>query len=503
MRILFEGCLISKNIDILPSNLSGLTDKNGKLRAVGYFYNPDYGYVVMLPNCYKEHRTWQKYYQKEVAVIPQTVSSTDLDQLWELQSSLHFTLERYKRELDDKHDEKDKEGKQNLAKMPDQGMSRDDSFLDVLIRIRQFYRRNSDYVFMIARSNYFSGNINWSETISHRAEIIINNGKGVFYPNPIYTRSEVDVDNKLFVIFLSIVDYIKKYGCRLSIYIEIDLLSSYEIERLTKEKRGCQMLNSIRDRYYSDLAVEMWQLCYDFFDRAVYISNKDSGNEYFLSTSFNLVFEKMVDTVFANKELKKKLSSSWAEIDHAFIYDDPVIAGKTIYILDSKYYEQNENSSNLNRNCSSVQKQKAYVDKVYNDAAESSDGKVEDIVLLDSKHNSHRFIPNCFILPTHENESEIISLFDIYEYSHWPHKPLFDITTKYIFCFKLSLPVLIQKYVSSLSEVSDTRTLVQKRICTAIRDKISGIYKCCNPSSASEKRELFASGNNVYCYKKI
>lgn len=488
MLKLFQGERYD-NLKLPEHLLQKLTGGEKKLLAVGYYYSDSLGFVLMLPNAFKN-------------------SGTSLGNDWELLTSLHFMLERYVNDSSGKRSEIE-----HKFKMPESGKNRKESFLDVLIRIRKFYMQNSGFFFThIVRSFQPQGAIDWNATLSKTSEIIVNNGKSVIYPTPIHARHDIDIDHQLFILFLSIVRYIKRYGCTISIDIDLDLLSSKEIEGLSTSKRGCTFLKSIRDLYFSDIAVEMWQLCYDFFDHCVDIHNAEY-EEYFYTKSFNLVFEKMIDTIIADPLSSKKYSSSWARIDHVFGGPDPVIPGETtIYVLDSKCYEETVASdtstikSNLRKDSDSAHKQKAYIDKIYGDAAENG-GKTESgVTLLDYVNESYRFIPNCFIVPagdeitsnlqeTQVSDSQSQTTDKPFDYYHWKHKPLFAITTKYLFIFHIDLRRLMTVYSTKDSRVSELfRSEYRKKLHDKIKDYLYSKYdfNVTNPKSGEKFRKVTA-----------
>ncbi len=489
MLKLFQGEEIN-NIKI-PSNLTRILKHSKKLQAVGYYYSPATGYVLMLPNAFKKQRD---------AIVDD----------WELLVSVHFMLERYVRDSEGKSKDKD-----HRFQMPERGQTREDSFLDVLIRIRNFFRRNSSFFFThIARSLQPQGAIDWSATVSRGKEVVVNNGSDIFYPDPVYTRPDIDVDHKLFILFLSIVRFIKKYGCKIAIDLDLELLPDKEIEGLCASKRGCRLLKSIRDMYFSDIAIEMWQLCYDFFDRNVDI--RDDGNEeYFYTMSFNMVFEKMIDTVIADPVASKLYSSAWARIDHVFEGPDPIIPdSRTLYVLDSKCYEEYENTttqeirSNLHSDSDSAHKQKAYIDKIYGDAAKKGGKTASGILLLDYNNESHRFIPNCFIVPANDEMEDHLTtkkesgqMIDHYNYWHWTHRPLFGITTKYIFVFHIDLKNLMSVYSSNdMIGCTMLRNDFRKRIHDQIHDFLYEQYDF-NTSASPKNGEHFL--NTIAVYKQL
>lgn len=471
MLKLFQGEVVAPHIKI-PHHLSQkLTGGLHKLMAVGYYYSPETGYVLMLPNAFKNNKE---------------SSSND----WELLISVHFMLERYVRDSLGKSKDNDRR-----FQMPEFGKNRGESFLDVLIRIRRFFKCNSNFFFThIAKSCQQTGVIDWGATVAKTREIIVNRGADVLYPSPVYARHDIDVDHRLFVLFLSIVRYLKKYGCIITEDLEIELLSDKEIEGMCTSKRGCRLLKSIRDLYYSDMAIEMWQLCYDFFDRSVSLQDR-AYEEYFYTMSFNLVFEKMIDTIIADPMASKKYSSAWARIDHVFEGPDPVIPNsKTLYVLDSKCYEEHESAdtsvirSNLNSDSDSAHKQKAYIDKIYGEAAKNGGKTKNGIILLDHVNKTHRFIPNCFIVPTGDTENPTIEscnydnkkyghMIGHFEYWHWKHKPLFGITTKYIFIFHIDLRSLMRVYSSkNLMVGSEFRNKIREKIFYEIKEFLLSQY---------------------------
>jgi hypothetical protein len=148
-------------------------------------------------------------------------------------------------------------------------------------------------------------------------------------------------------MFFSIVHYIcDTYGFQATINCNYDLITGSRFAQYLKGY-GCTRLRQIKYKYFTDKALEIWSLCYDFFDRATQIHSSRGRKEYLFATSFYLVFEAMVDELIGEKNLPVGLKEQkdGKIIDHIYPYKALVNPVNDIYhIADSKYYRTGANT---------------------------------------------------------------------------------------------------------------------------------------------------------------
>lgn len=223
-----------------------------------------------------------------------------------------------------------------------------DTYLDILLALVQFNQENRDFLLFTIK-NIHSGlnKINWTRTISHSQPVIQD--WAPIYLNPVNKKRQINFDEELLIIYYSILNYLKyEYGFPIHQDYNFPLLSEGKFKQYTKgleEKR----LREIKYKYFSDKAVELWELCSAFFEiQQVAISA--NTKQYLLVKNFNIVFEAMIDKLIGDSddqlpdELKKQKDGKI--VDH--LYKDTSLSTlmqasekqkQVYYIGDSKYYK--------------------------------------------------------------------------------------------------------------------------------------------------------------------
>ena len=107
---------------------------------------------------------------------------------------------------------------------------------------------------------------------------------------------------------------------------------------------GKARLLQIKYKYFSDKALYLWQLCYDFFDNAKRMNIQKERKEYLLVKSFNIVFEAIIDELLGEKNIPAGLKeqADGKRIDHLYTYQNLITSKEpepVYYIGDSKYYK--------------------------------------------------------------------------------------------------------------------------------------------------------------------
>lgn len=289
------------------------------------------------------------------------------------------------------------------------GRRRAETLLDVVLALLKFNRENQDFFFFVTR-NLHSGNnrINWSRTI-HKGQAVIQKGKeGTAWETPVYLnlvnkRRQVNFDEELLVIFFSILKWLKdEYGFDAPICLNYPLLTRGQFGQYLKGL-GKRRLKEIRYKYFSDKALELWDLCYAFFDLSHLLAVKADLCEYLLAKDFQVVFEAMVDELigdpkFDDAETRFKNQPDGKRVDH--IYSDRSLVGQAeeavYYIADSKYYGAGRGLSQ-----ESYFKQYTYAKNVIqlnlDILSENEHPALEERVRRDDVTQGYDVIPNFFI----------------------------------------------------------------------------------------------------------
>lgn len=283
------------------------------------------------------------------------------------------------------------------------------TFLDVLLTLQEWNKRNESFVMFIVKNLHSGYNkINWTRTIS-RSQAVIQESIGgtrrqdVSYLNPINKKRQVNFDEELLVIYYSILQHMHdKYGFPVSINVNFPLIRGDKFARYIGGY-GKRRLKQIKYKYFSDKALELWELCYAFFDRPDNIMLNVDQREYLLAKSFHIVFEAIIDELIAgDQKLPKELKDQpdGKRVDHIYQYQEltnNTTDDNIYYIGDSKYYKR---GNSLGKE--SIYKQFTYARNVIQWNIDLfNDGKEEEknghVKLRDDVTEGYNIIPNFFI----------------------------------------------------------------------------------------------------------
>ena len=222
------------------------------------------------------------------------------------------------------------------------------TLLDVILLLVQFNREHRDFITFTLRNIHSGFNkINWTRTIAHSPAIV--QGGEPIYLNPVNKKKQVNFDEELLIIFYSILNHIKEtYGFYVDIQVGFPLIRGAQFKSYI-EGRGTVRLRQIKYKYFSDIALYLWDLCYAFFELAHKINTPADMKEYLLVKNFYIVFEAIIDELIGSAEDKAALPGELTEqkdgklVDHLYTYKalmQPEDGERqTYYIGDSKYYK--------------------------------------------------------------------------------------------------------------------------------------------------------------------
>ena len=283
------------------------------------------------------------------------------------------------------------------------------TFLDVLLTLQEWNKQNESFVMFIVKNLHSGYNkINWTRTISRSQAVIQESGCGsrcqdVSYLNPINKKRQINFDEELLVIYYSVLQHMHdEYGFPVRINVNFPLIQGEKFKRYINGF-GKRRLKQIKYKYFSDKALELWELCYAFFDRPDNIMLNVDQREYLLVKSFHIVFEAIIDELIAgDQKLPKELKDQpdGKRVDHLYQYQELTnneTDDNIYYIGDSKYYKR---GNSLGKE--SVYKQFTYARNVIQWNIDLfNDGKMEDrsghVKLRDDVTEGYNIIPNFFI----------------------------------------------------------------------------------------------------------
>lgn len=351
MRILIEEYQydVSKVRDVLYG-IDALVNVEGRvsIHYVGYYYNTllkDCVFIlpkVLLKNVDGHDLVLGKYKPEDIANVDRYNSFDEVERsfIYKFAVWIYRAIVVYK---NDKRSDTRIVCHSRIAQMGNGGRRLSNTYLDILLSLIQFNRDNQHFFFFVIK-NLHSGlnKINWQRTIAMKTAIIQN--EQAVYLNPVNKRRQINFDEELLVIFFSILNYIgDTYGFPKDICCQFPLITGKRFETYLNGL-GKTRLRQIKYKYFSDKALQLWNLCYAFFKEARQISVSTEQREYLLVKNFNIVFEAIIDELIGDKEPPRGLKDQddGKRVDHIYSYrnltnneeDKPIY-----YIGDSKYYK--------------------------------------------------------------------------------------------------------------------------------------------------------------------
>ena len=383
MKILIEGCDYGPEVlrGVFPDKkLLQFPESKIKVEYVGYFRSAECDdFVFFLPKVVLESKLMPDGFKEDrVLCTTENPLGWSVEEVVDLDATLakekngkgkrekeflyEFAVWIYRAIV--RFNEKHSESKIILRNFKNQaaGFKRryvSNTLLDVILALIRFNRDNEAYfTFKVKEQHSGLNKINWIRTIA-KTTAFIQNGVPL-YLEPKTKKKVVNFDEELLVIFYSILDYINRhFNFKIPIRLGYELLTPSQFERYINGY-GEVRLRQIKYKYFSDIDLELWELCFAFFNKAHKANVVSQGEEYLLAKDFNIVFETMIDELIGDSDLDDfKSLSDGKEIDHFYV-DDSLARrnnAKSFYIADSKYYKVGES---LGKNSESVAKQFTY-----------------------------------------------------------------------------------------------------------------------------------------------
>lgn len=412
MRVLIENYKYqATDVKDILHGINALEDIEGyvNLNYVGYFYNTelrDCVFIlpkVLLETIDNEDKVFGKYLPKDILDIDtnKEITKTEKDFIYEFAVWIYRAIVVFK----NSHKNSDIVYHKKIIKVGNGSRKLSNTFLDILLALIDFNKNNQSFFFFVLRNLHSGYNkINWTRTIS-KSKVIIQDNSPI-YLNPINKKRQINFDEELLVIFFSILNYIcEHYGFSADINCNFNLIKGKQFETYL-QGLGKVHLQQIKYKYFSDKAIELWDLCHAFFDTARQVRVNSTQQEYLLVKNFNIVFEAIIDELIGDKEIPKGLKEQedGKRVDHMYTYkglttyeeDKPIY-----YIGDSKYYKLNNDISK-----ESVYKQFTYARNVIqwnlnlfmnDNDLNDSDWKNKVSKLRDDVTEGYNIIPNFFI----------------------------------------------------------------------------------------------------------
>lgn len=384
MKILFEEYPYQTESvrDILGEFLLSdldLTKEKQQLKYVGYFFNKHIigqdgtkgDLVFILPKVLMDadgkafgispeqvmHFNYKDWKGDDLVVDEGKLSKRQVYEfIYGFTTWIYRAVSVYRRNLNNKSNDTNDDTESEVMTSLQVGQSSkktDATFMDILLSLIDFERTHKGFItYTIKMAHSGFNKLSWSRTITRTQAVLQDDSP--LYLNPINKKKVVDFDEELLIIYYSILDYIHdEYGFPIPSQPGYKLIKGAMFKSYLKSQ-GKTRLHKIRYKYYSDDAVQLWNLCYQFFDKADNLKAQASRKDYLLINKFETVFEAMIDELVGDKNLPEglKVSADDKRIDHLYTYkyllenmDDnyeKMIANEMYNIADSKYYKRDK-----------------------------------------------------------------------------------------------------------------------------------------------------------------
>nr|WP_308570940.1 restriction endonuclease [uncultured Prevotella sp.] len=341
---------VSKVKEVLKG-IDALEDVEGyvSINYVGYFYNTDanvHDCVFILPKVLLEDKDGQelvfgKYPPEDIIDLDANnpLSQKEKDFIYEFAVWIYRAIVVFH---NDKQNDTSIVYQKNIVQVGKGNKHLGNTFLDILLSLIQFNKKNQSFFFFVLHNLHAGFNkINWNKTIATTNAVVQNNS--AIYLNPINKKRQINFDEELLVIFFSILNYIHEYyGFPVHINCNFQLIKGRQFRTYLKGFGKIRLLR-IKYKYFSDKALQLWNLCYSFFDTARQIHVSTEQKEYLLVKNFNIVFEAIIDELIGDRDIPAGLKDQddGKRIDHMYSYDGLITNDEPIYYIgDSKYYKR-------------------------------------------------------------------------------------------------------------------------------------------------------------------
>lgn len=407
MRILIEEYQydVAKVKDVLHG-IDALENVEGKvsIQYVGYFYNTllrDCVFIlpkVLLKDVDDQELLFGKYRPEEIIQLDKDNPLTPEERnfLYKFAVWVYRAIVVFK---NDKRNDSSIVYHSKIAQVGNGQRRLSNTYLDILLSLIEFNRRNQSFFFFIVK-NLHSGlnKINWQRTIARQDAIIQD--ESPIYLSPVNRKRQINFDEELLIIFFSILNYIgDTYGFPKDICCQYQLITGKRFETYLNGF-GKVRLRQIKYKYFSDKALLLWKLCYAFFDESRHVYVATEQREYLLVKSFYIIFEAIIDELVGDNPLPdgmEKRQDDGKIVDHLFTAQSLIENEnqQTYYIGDSKYYKMGHE---LGRE--SIYKQYTYARNVIQwnlDIFNNGQTPASGVSLRDDMTEGYNIIPNFFI----------------------------------------------------------------------------------------------------------
>lgn len=515
MRVIIEGyCYRASAVRDVLHELSTLDNVGGEISVgyVGYYYNPQLkDCVFILPKVLvnEENKVFSRLDPHDIIDLDncKLLTSEERNFIYEFAVWIYRAIEVFNKN----NPKNDIVYHRQIAEMGKGKRVLSNTFLDILLSLLRFNKERHSFFTTVLRNLHSGYNkINWTRTIS-RSTAWVQNDVPV-YLNPVNKKRQINTDEELIIIYFSILNHISEtYGFPVDITLGFELIKGRKFEHYLKGY-GKRRLQQIKYRYFSDIQLRLWEMCYAFFDKAHQIHIVTEQREYLLVKNFNIVFEAIIDELIGDKEPPRGLKDQddGKRVDHIYSYrnltnneeDKPIY-----YIGDSKYYKIGNKISD-----ESVYKQFTYARNVIqwnlnlflDNSEEDAALRKEHPIYRDEQTEGYNIVPNFFIsakmdekLSYADNVSTTNRENNTFLSRHFENR-LFDRDTLLVYHYDVNFLYVVSLYARENAHQKaqwkqKVRELFREKIQEALKEKYAFYAMAPKPGVNHEKylRENF------------
>ena len=458
-------------------NLSLLSNGTAKIPYVGYYYNAKINDTVfILPKVFisENNQAFDRYKpEKIIDVSPEDnplKEKSDDEVVFELSVWLYQAIRHFYERRQNTTIASDVQ-LQNVRPM---GEKNSKTIIEIILDLREFNKKHRNlftYISLVKSSG--NNKVHWNKTISKVQPIIKDNSP--YYMEFQNKNKVINFDEELICLFYSVLNYLgQTYHFKFQQVPGFTILKSSKIKSLIESGKGTRILKKIRRNYFTDELVELWNLLYIFFERAELVASGKSYHEKLLVSSFNLVFEDMIDQLISDdrKDLPKELyeQQDGKLVDHIYKDKSLIDDEKDIYFIgDSKCYKE---TTDYGKN--SIYKQYTYAKNViqYNINVFNNKDDVKNLRYRDPLTEGYNITPNFFIrgkiidfknLKNQELKIELVKEKEEDKngknYNKHFFNRLFDRDTLFLQSYNINFMYVVASYVNNSNDIGVKRSL--------------------------------------------
>lgn len=410
MKLLIEDYQYNaKDVGHVLDGLFTLQDIDQKISVnyVGYYYNPIVkDCVFILPKVLidAQGKVFEQYDPASLIDLDTAKLNREEERkfLYEFAVWIHRALVVY----NDSHAHNGIVLHRQIENQGNGTKKKSNTLLDVILSLIRFNKENKAFFTYILKNIHSGYNkINWGKTVTKSTAMVDNDQ--IIYLNPVNKKRQINFDEELFIIFFSILNYVSEtYGFRSDIPFGFKLIKGSQFERYLNGY-GKRRLTQIKYKYFSDISLKLWGLCYAFFEKTYQLRMSAHESEYLIAKSFHIVFEAIIEDLIGDNDVPAGLKEQedGKLVDHFYTYQGLVSNREenndVYYIGDSKYYKIGNEIGK-----ESIYKQYTYARNVIQwnlnlfldpEKQKGEKDKYRTIKLRDDITEGYNIIPNFFI----------------------------------------------------------------------------------------------------------